>query len=67
MKETIERPLDMLNNSKGSKVSVELKGRDKPLEGTLLAFDIHLNLVVELENKKTKFIRGDIVEVVNPI
>jgi small nuclear ribonucleoprotein (snRNP)-like protein len=62
----IDRPLDMLNNLKGQKVTVELKGRDKPLEGTLLAFDIHLNLVVELKDKKSKFIRGDIVETVNP-
>ena len=34
----IERPLDLLNNSKGKEVLVYLKG-DKQFVGTLLAFD----------------------------
>ena len=42
----IERPLDLLNNSKDREVLVHLKG-DKQLVGTLLAFDIHINLVLD--------------------
>ena len=42
----IERPLDLLNNSKGKEVLVHLKG-DKQFVGTLLAFDIHINLVLD--------------------
>ena len=51
----IERPLDLLNNSKGKEVLVQLKG-EKQIVGTLLAFDIHINLVLdnikEIENGK---------------
>ncbi len=42
----IERPLDLLNTSKGKEVLVHLKG-DKFFVGTLLAFDIHINLVLD--------------------
>ena len=42
----IERPLDLLNDSKGKEVLVHLKG-DKQFVGTLLAFDIHINLVLD--------------------
>ena len=53
----IERPLDLLNNSKGKEVLVHLKG-DKQFVGTLLAFDIHINLVLdnikEIENGEIK-------------
>jgi len=42
----IERPLDLLNNSKGKEVLVQLKG-EKQIVGTLLAFDIHINLVLD--------------------
>ncbi len=53
----IERPLDLLNNSKGKEVLVHLKG-DKQFVGTLLAFDIHINLVLdnikEIEKNEVK-------------
>ena len=42
----IERPLDVLNQSKGKEVIVQLKG-DKQYVGTLLAFDIHINVVLD--------------------
>ena len=42
----IERPLDLLNTSKGKEVLVHLKG-EKYFVGTLLAFDIHINLVLD--------------------
>jgi len=71
----IERPLDLLNNSKGKEILVQLKS-DKQLVGTLLAFDIHINIVLdntkEIENKEVKrnigltFLRGDAVIFISP-
>ena len=42
----IERPLDLLNASKGKEVLVQLKG-EKAFVGTLAAFDIHINVVLD--------------------
>lgn len=71
----IERPLDLLNNSKGKEVLVSLKG-GKLFSGTLLAFDIHPNLVLdntkEMEDGEVKrnlgltFLRGDIILYISP-
>jgi small nuclear ribonucleoprotein len=71
----IERPLDMLNASKGKEILLQLKG-DKQIVGTLVAFDIHINLVLdnarELENNEIKrklglaFVRGDTIIYVSP-
>ena len=71
----IERPLDLLNNSKGKEVLVHLKG-DKQFVGTLLAFDIHINLVLdntkEMQNNEVKrnvglsFLRGDTIIFISP-
>lgn len=71
----IERPLDLLNNSKGKEVLVHLKG-DKQFVGTLLAFDIHINLVLdstkEMQNNELKrnigltFLRGDTIIFISP-
>jgi small nuclear ribonucleoprotein len=71
----IERPLDLLNQSKGKEVLVQLKG-DKQLVGTLLAFDIHINVVLdnakEIENGEMKksvglsFLRGDTIIFISP-
>src|SRR3990167_10693797 len=71
----IERPLDLLNNSKGKEILVYLKG-DKQFVGTLLAFDIHINLVLdnikEMENGEVKrnlgltFLRGDTIIFISP-
>ncbi|HLC87055.1 MAG TPA: LSM domain-containing protein [Candidatus Nanoarchaeia archaeon] len=71
----IERPLDLLNNSKGSEVLVSLKG-DKQFVGVLLAFDIHINLVLdntkEMQNGEVKrnigltFLRGDTIIFISP-
>jgi small nuclear ribonucleoprotein (snRNP)-like protein len=75
MANVITRPLDLLNNSKGQEVLVELKG-NKHFVGTLLAFDIHINLVLdnvkEMENNEIKknlgltFLRGDTIILVSP-
>lgn len=71
----IERPLDLLNNSKGKEVLVQLKN-EKQLVGTLLAFDIHINIVMdnakELQNNEVKrnigltFLRGDTIIFISP-
>jgi len=71
----IERPLDLLNNSKGKEILVHLKG-DKQFVGTLLAFDIHINLVLdnikEIQNNEVKrsfgltFLRGDTIIFISP-
>ena len=71
----IERPLDLLNNSKGKEVMVHLKG-DKQFVGTLMAFDIHINLVLdslkEMQDGEVKknlgltFLRGDTIIFISP-
>ena len=75
MVNNIERPLDLLNNSKGKEVLVSLKG-DKHFVGTLLAFDIYINLVLdntkEIQNNEMKrsigltFLRGDTIIFISP-
>ena len=71
----IERPLDLLNASKGKEVLVQLKG-DKVFVGTLVAFDIHINVVLdnakEMEAGSVKknigltFLRGDTIIYISP-
>ena len=71
----IERPLDLLNSAKGKEILVQLKN-GKQLVGTLLAFDIHINVVLdnakEVENnEQTKnygltFLRGDTIIFITP-
>jgi len=71
----IERPLDLLNSSKGKEILVHLKN-DKQLVGTLLAFDIHVNIVLdnakEMSGGEVKrnigltFLRGDTIIFISP-
>ena len=71
----IERPLDVLNNAKGKQVLVQLKN-NKQMVGTLLAFDIHINLVLdnvkEMHDGEVKkslgltFLRGDTIIYISP-
>ncbi len=75
MVNNIERPLDMLNASRGKEVLVQLKN-DKQITGKLLAFDIHINVVLdnarELQNNEIKrnigltFVRGDTIIFISP-
>lgn len=75
MANNIERPLDLLNQSKGKEVLVYLKN-GKQIVGILLAFDIHVNIALnntkELENNEVKrnlglvFIRGDTIIYISP-
>lgn len=71
----IERPLDLLNNSRGKEILVQLKN-EKQLVGTLLAFDIHINIVLdntkEIVGGEVKrqigltFLRGDTIIFISP-
>lgn len=71
----IERPLDLLNASKGKEVMLYLKD-GKILAGTLLAFDIHINLVVDntkeivdgqiRKNLSLAFVRGNTILYITP-
>lgn len=71
----IERPLDLLNASRGKEILVQLKN-GRQFVGTLLAFDIHINVVLEnakeIENgEQTKnygltFLKGDSVIFISP-
>jgi small nuclear ribonucleoprotein len=69
------RPLDALNKARGKKVIVDLKN-NKQLIGTLNAFDIHINVVLDdaeerqdgntLRKLGTVFIRGDTIIMLSP-
>jgi len=71
----IERPLDLLNSSKGKEILVYLKN-DRQLVGKLLAFDIHVNIVLdnakEMQEGEIKrnigltFLRGDTIIFISP-
>ncbi len=70
-----ERPLDALNAARNKRVIVELKNKAQ-LIGTLRAFDIHINTVLddveeheggEVKRKIGKvFIRGDAIVLISP-
>ena len=71
----VSRPLDLLNSAKEKRVIVELKN-GKQFTGTLKAFDIHINCVLdeaeEMENGESKrkigkmFLRGDTIILISP-
>ena len=71
----VERPLDVLNNAKGKEVLVQLKN-NRQMVGTLLAFDIHINVVLDnakemLDQENTRnigltFLRGDTIIFISP-
>ncbi|MDO8517285.1 MAG: LSm family protein [Nanoarchaeota archaeon] len=71
----IDRPLDLLNAAKGKEILVQLKS-GKQMVGSLLAFDIHINIVLdnakEIENgEQTRsygltFLRGDTIIFISP-
>ena len=71
----IERPLDVLNNAKGREVLVQLKN-NRQMVGTLLAFDIHINIVLDnakeivdgtvRKNIGLTFLRGDTIIFISP-
>ncbi|MEK6826582.1 MAG: LSm family protein [Nanoarchaeota archaeon] len=70
-----DRPLDSLNQSRGKTVLVELKN-GKQIAGTLKAFDIHINTVLDNAEERmdnqvirkigTVFLRGDTIILISP-
>ena len=68
------RPLDALNRARNKRVIVQLKG-GREYVGSLNAFDIHINVVLddaeERENGEMKrkvgtvFIRGDTITIIS--
>ena len=75
MANNYERPLDLLNKNKGKEVIIQLKNNSQ-LVGTLIAFDIHINVILDNakeliggEVKKSigsTFIRGDTIIFISP-
>jgi len=69
------RPLDALNEARNKRVIVELKN-NKQLIGSLKAFDIHINVVLEDAEEReggemkrklgVVFIRGDTIILISP-
>nr|MBA4405401.1 small nuclear ribonucleoprotein [Nanoarchaeum sp.] len=73
--ESENRPLDALNRARGHRVMVELKN-GKQFIGTLKAFDIHINTVMDDAEERidgsttrrlgTVFLRGDTIILISP-
>ena len=69
------RPLDALNNARNERVLVELKN-GKQFVGSLKAFDIHINTVLDDAEERvdgevkrklgTVFLRGDTIILISP-
>lgn len=69
-----ERPLDALNAAKGKRVIIDLKNK-KQIIGTLVAFDIHPNIVLDNAEEREEgelkrklgciFLRGDAIVLVS--
>ncbi len=69
------RPLDALNRARDKKVLIELKN-GKQFIGTLRAFDIHINCVLDDTEERvegqtsrklgTAFLRGDTIILISP-
>jgi small nuclear ribonucleoprotein len=69
------RPLDALNKARNKRLLVELKNGRQYI-GTLIAFDIHINVVLENAEERvdgevarklgTVFIRGDTITIASP-
>ncbi|MBN3036964.1 MAG: small nuclear ribonucleoprotein [Candidatus Diapherotrites archaeon] len=72
---TLERPFDFLNGAMNKTVLVRMKD-ERELRGTLRAFDVHMNIVMddteELENDKvlkkigSVLLRGDNIVFISP-
>lgn len=75
MEESNSRPLDTLNQARNKNVMVDLKNNFRYI-GKLIAFDIHVNIVLndaeEYQNGELKrklgmvFIRGDTITIISP-
>ncbi len=75
MTEKLQRPLDLLNRSKNKRATIVLRDGSQ-FSGILIAFDIHINVVLEDASQVeggehvTKFgqmfFRGDDVSYISP-
>jgi len=73
---TESRPLDTLNRARDKKVIIELKG-GKQYVGSLKAFDIHINVVLDDAEERvngevtrklgTTFVRGDTIVLISTV
>lgn len=54
----IDRPLDFLGAKKGKEILIQLKETNGLVKGKLLAFDINLNIVLEIKSIP-RFFRGN--------
>jgi len=71
----VSRPLDALNKARDKRVIVDLKN-ERQYIGTLKAFDIHINVVLEDAEEMAEgqvkrklgvvFIRGDTITIISP-
>ncbi|USN45658.1 MAG: small nuclear ribonucleoprotein [Candidatus Woesearchaeota archaeon] len=69
------RPLDALNKARNKRILIELKN-GRQFVGTLVAFDIHINTVLDDAEERvdgevkrqmgTVFIRGDAITIMSP-
>ena len=69
------RPLDALNEARNKRVMIELKN-GKQYVGSLKAFDIHINIVLEDAEEREEgevkrklgvaFVRGDTITLISP-
>lgn len=71
----MNRPIDVLDKSKGKRVMIKLKNRSE-VSGELQAFDMHLNMwlndaEITVEESTTKYgkllVRGDNVIFISPV
>lgn len=65
MNYSYDRPLNYIDKLKGKVVIVEQKQATKQIMGKLISFDIHLNIVLEIEGMN-RFIKGDSVVSISP-
>ena len=69
------RPLEALNEARNKRVIIELKN-GKQLIGSLKAFDIHINIVLDNAEERENgqiirklgqvFVRGDTITIISP-
>ncbi|MHA1303594.1 MAG: LSm family protein [Candidatus Heimdallarchaeaceae archaeon] len=70
-----QKPMDLLNNAREKQVLIRLRG-NRRMRGTLKAYDIHLNLILENAEEISEegsvklgdiILRGDNVIMVSPV
>ncbi len=71
----IQKPMDLLNNAREKPVLIRLRG-NRRMRGTLKAYDVHLNLMLENAEELNEdgaaklgdiILRGDNIIMVSPV